>query len=69
MKKLLLVVICLLSFIPVVSAEKLGHNYGVSKNEEKLDIEITQTDSEEDNGKVPALIANIPIKDLKSPRK
>ncbi|WP_167956494.1 cell division topological specificity factor MinE [Anaerosporobacter faecicola] len=41
----------------------------VEIDEEKLDIEITQTDSEENNGKVPALIANIPIKDLKSPRK
>ncbi|HEX3078453.1 MAG TPA: cell division topological specificity factor MinE [Lachnospiraceae bacterium] len=36
---------------------------------EKLDIEITQTESEGNNGTVPALIANIPIKDLKSPRK
>ena len=41
----------------------------VEIDEEKLDIEITQTDSEENNGKVPALIANIPIKDLKSTRK
>ncbi|WP_455716755.1 cell division topological specificity factor MinE [Anaerosporobacter sp.] len=41
----------------------------VEIDEEKLDIEITQTDSEENNGRVPALIANIPIKDLKSPRK
>ena len=41
----------------------------VEIDEEKLDIEIAQTDSEGNNGKVPALIANIPIKDLKSPRK
>ena len=30
-----------------------------------LDIQITQTESQEGNGSVPALIANIPIKDLK----
>lgn len=32
---------------------------------EGLDIQITQTESDGDNGKVPALYANIPIKDLK----
>lgn len=32
---------------------------------EGLDIQITQTESDEGNGKVPALMANIPIKDLK----
>ncbi len=32
---------------------------------EGLDIQITQTESEGDNGTVPALYANIPIKDLK----
>ena len=30
-----------------------------------LDIQITQTDSDGNNGSVPALIANIPIKELK----
>ena len=30
-----------------------------------LDIQITQTESETNNGTVPALYANIPIKDLK----
>ena len=34
-----------------------------------LDIQITQTDSEEGNGKVPALYANIPIKDMKNGQK
>lgn len=29
-----------------------------------LDIQITQTESETDNGKVPALYANIPIKEM-----
>lgn len=29
-----------------------------------LDIQITQTESETDNGKVPALCANIPIKEM-----
>lgn len=33
---------------------------------EGLDIKITQTESENDNGTVPALFANIPIKDIKS---
>lgn len=31
---------------------------------EGLDIQLTQTESEGDNGKVPALYANIPIKEL-----
>lgn len=31
-----------------------------------LDIQITQTESEGGNGTVPALYANIPIKDLKA---
>ena len=30
-----------------------------------LDIQITQTKSESENGRVPALCANIPIKDMK----
>lgn len=33
---------------------------------EGLDIKITQTESEGNNGSVPALFANIPIKDMKS---
>lgn len=36
---------------------------------EGLDIKITQTESEGNNGTVPALYANIPIKDLKTPKK
>lgn len=32
---------------------------------EGLDIQLTETDSETDNGSVPALFANIPIKDMK----
>ena len=35
---------------------------------EGLDIQITQTESETNNGTVPALYANIPIKDLKHSR-
>lgn len=34
-----------------------------------LDIKITQTESEGNNGNVPALFANIPIKDLKTVKK
>ena len=30
-----------------------------------LDIQLTETDSDGNNGSVPALFANIPIKDLK----
>ncbi len=33
---------------------------------EGLDIQITQTESEGNNGSVPALYANIPIRDMKS---
>lgn len=32
---------------------------------EGLDIQITQTESESNNGSVPALFANIPIKDMR----
>ncbi len=32
---------------------------------EGLDIQITQTESEGNNGNVPALFANIPIKDMR----
>ena len=32
---------------------------------EGLDIQITTTDSDGNNGKVPALMANIPIKEMK----
>lgn len=31
---------------------------------EGLDIQITQTESDSNNGSVPALFANIPIKDM-----
>ncbi len=36
---------------------------------EGLDIKITQTKSELHNGPVPALFANIPIKDMKASKK
>jgi cell division topological specificity factor len=36
---------------------------------EGLDIKITQMESENNNGTIPALFANIPIKDLKAPKK
>ena len=36
---------------------------------EGLDIKIEQTESDGGNGLVPALFANIPIKDLKAPKK
>ncbi len=38
-------------------------------DQEGLDIKITQTESETHNGSVPALFANIPIKDLKTTKK
>ena len=31
---------------------------------EGLDIQITQTESESGNGSVPALVANIPVRDI-----
>lgn len=34
-------------------------------DDQGLDIQITQTESDGNNGTVPALFANIPIKDLK----
>lgn len=36
---------------------------------EGLDIKITQTESDGDNGVVPALYANIPIKELRNSNK
>lgn len=36
---------------------------------EGLDIQITQTESDGSNGSVPALFANIPIRDLKNSAK
>lgn len=33
-----------------------------------LDIQITQTESDSNNGAVPALFANIPIKDMRGTR-
>ena len=36
---------------------------------EGLDIKITQTESDGNNGAVPALYANIPIRDLKNSKK
>ncbi len=36
---------------------------------EGLDIKITQTELDGNNGSVPALFANIPIKDLKNTKK
>lgn len=33
-----------------------------------LDIQITQTESDTNNGSVPALFANIPIKDMRGSR-
>lgn len=36
---------------------------------EGLDIQITQTESESNNGSVPALYANIPIKDINGRKK
>lgn len=41
----------------------------VEIDSEGLDISITQTESEGNNGSVPALCANIPIRDLKSQKK
>lgn len=38
-------------------------------DKEGLDIQITQTESDSNNGSVPALYANIPIRDLKGNRK
>ncbi|MCR5793511.1 MAG: cell division topological specificity factor MinE [Lachnospiraceae bacterium] len=35
---------------------------------EGFDIKITQVESEENEGTVPALFANIPIKDMRAPK-
>ncbi len=43
---------------------KVISNY-MEIDEEELDIQITQTQSEENNGTVPVLYANIPIKSMR----
>ena len=37
----------------------------ISKHMDGLDIQITQTESESNNGTVPALFVNIPIRDIR----
>ncbi len=36
-----------------------------SSGNEALDVKITETESDSNNGMVPALVANIPIRDMK----
>lgn len=43
---------------------KVISNY-MEIDEEELDIQITQTESEQNNGSVPVLYANIPIKSMR----
>jgi cell division topological specificity factor len=54
-------------FLEMVKGEiiKVIQNY-MEIDEEALDIQLTKTVSEEGEGVVPALIANIPIKSVKS---
>lgn len=54
-------------FLEMVKGEiiKVIRNY-MEIDEEALDIQLTKTVSEEGEGIVPALIANIPIKSVKS---
>ncbi|NLM11404.1 MAG: cell division topological specificity factor MinE [Clostridiaceae bacterium] len=54
-------------FLEMVKGEiiKVIQNY-MEIDEESLDIQLTKTVSEEGEGVVPALIANIPIKNVKS---
>ena len=42
----------------------LYHKYG-NTDVDELDIQITQTQSEDNNGTVPVLYANIPIKSMR----
>ncbi len=54
-------------FLEMVKGEiiKVIQNY-MEIDEDALDIQLTKTVSEESEGVVPALIANIPIKSVKS---
>ncbi|HEY8420663.1 MAG TPA: cell division topological specificity factor MinE [Thermoclostridium sp.] len=54
-------------FLEMVKGEiiKVIQNY-MEIDEEALDIQLTKTTSEEGEGQVPALIANIPIKNVKN---
>jgi len=54
-------------FLEMVKGEiiKVIQNY-LEIDEEALDIQLTKTVSEEGEGVVPALIANIPIKSVKN---
>ena len=53
-------------FLEMVKGEiiKVIQNY-LDIDEEALDIQLTKTNSEDGTGVVPALIANIPIKNVK----
>jgi cell division topological specificity factor len=54
-------------FLEMVKSEiiKVINNY-MDVDEGALDIQITKTRSDEGGGTVPALVANIPIKSMKS---
>lgn len=54
-------------FLEMVKGEiiKVIQNY-MEIDEELLDIQLTKTESENGDGVVPALIANIPIKSVKN---
>lgn len=65
----------------VGSCKLLAGNDGINKNDiikviskymeidtDGLDIQITQMESDGGHGNVPAIYANIPIKELRSPR-
>lgn len=54
-------------FLEMVKGEiiKVIQNY-MEIDEDSLDIQLTKTTSEEGEGVVPALIANIPIKNVKN---
>jgi len=54
-------------FLEMVKSEiiKVITNY-MDVDESALDIQITKTKSEDGDGVVPALVANIPIKNVKS---
>lgn len=53
-------------FLDMVKSEiiQVINNY-MDIDEEELDIQLTRTKSEDEGGFVPALIANIPIKNLR----
>ena len=53
------------SNLNIQSFDSINHPIKGVTIKDALDVKITETESDSNNGMVPALFANIPIKDMK----